>query len=78
MNNKSEPFTLELSKEFDRYMSIIDILDKKAHNLIIISSTFIAVLLGTISIHPGVDNLLTDHNYYIFIPIGISSFVNIP
>ena len=42
MNNKSEPFTLELSKEFDRYMSIIDILDKKAHNLIIISSTFIA------------------------------------
>ena len=69
MGENSEPITVELSKEFDRYMHIIDIIEKKAQNLIMVSSTFIAVLLGIIFIRiseqPPI-NLL-----YVFIPIGI-------
>ena len=70
MDEKPEPFLQELSKEFDRYMHVIDIIEKKAHNLIIISGTFIAVLLGMIFIRtPNVD--FTNNLFYIFVPISM-------
>lgn len=66
--NDDEPFVREVSKEFDRYMDIINTLEKKSQNLIVVSSTFIAILIGVIFIRS--EKLPVDQ-YYILIPVII-------
>ena len=60
-----EPFVREISKEFDRYMDIMSTLERKSQNLIVASSTFIAILIGVIFIR---SDKLPFESYYILIP----------